>query len=58
MNTTDVILALLALAGMYVFTLILIFFVKEPALSAVIIIGLAMMTYDFWRLLQAKRRKL
>lgn len=45
----DVILSLLALAGFVLFSAILGWWVKEPDLIAILVLGVAGAGYDFWR---------
>lgn len=45
----DAILSMLALAGLIVFLFILAWWVREVDLTIVILIGIAMAAYDFWR---------
>jgi hypothetical protein len=47
---TDRILSILALAGFSAFLFILAWWVRELDLTIVIIVGVAMAAYDFWRL--------
>lgn len=45
----DAILSAIALAGFVAFLFILGFWVREPDLIVVLLIGAAMAAYDFWR---------
>ena len=57
MINQDTVLAVLAIACMIIFNMILLVFVKDIALSIVLILGLALMIYDFWRQFSARRQK-
>jgi hypothetical protein len=51
----DVILSVLALAGLTFFLAIVGWFVREPDLIAFFILGVALAAYDFWRSFRASR---
>lgn len=57
MINQDTVLAAIAIGCMIVFNMILLVFVKDIALSIVLILGLALMIYDFWRHFSARRQK-
>lgn len=44
----DKILAVLSLLALFAFCFVLIWWVKEPALAAIVVVSLAMAGYDFW----------
>jgi hypothetical protein len=44
----DKILAVLSLIALFAFCFVLIWWVKEPALAAIVVISLAMAGFDFW----------
>ena len=46
---TDVILSILALAGFVAFLFVLGWWVREPDLIVILVIGAALAAYDFWR---------
>lgn len=52
---TDAILSVLALAGFIAFLFILGWWVREPDLIVVLIIGAVLAAYDFWRAWRADR---
>lgn len=46
---TDAFLSIVALAGFVVFLFVLGWWVREPDLTVILAIGVAMAAYDFWR---------
>jgi hypothetical protein len=46
---TDAILSIVALAGFVAFLFVLGWWVREPDLTVVLAIGVALAAYDFWR---------
>jgi hypothetical protein len=46
---TDAILSVIALAGFVAFLFVLGWWVREPDLFVVLVIGVLMAAYDFWR---------
>ena len=56
MNTgTEKIVALAALIGLFVFVGILVWFVREVDLVIVVVIGVVLASYDFFKTLITKR---
>ena len=56
MNTgTDMIIAVAALIGLFVFVGILVWFVREVDLVIVVVIGVVLASYDFFKTLITKR---
>lgn len=56
MNTgTDMIIAIAALIGFVVFVGVLVWFVREVDLVIVVVIGVVLASYDFFKTLVTKR---
>lgn len=56
MNTgTDMVIAVAALIGLFVFVGILVWFVREVDLVIVVVIGVVLASYDFFKTLVTKR---
>lgn len=52
---TDAILSIVALAGFVAFLFVLGWWVREPDLIVVLVIGALLAAYDFWRAHQQRR---
>ena len=51
----DRILALVSFLSLVFFLAILVYYIREPDLTVVVVIGIVMAAYDFWRELAKSR---